>query len=1147
MSNFKFIQTEWPEFFKQAQEAEENAIRRPRYAGLLCRIALETGVNWIYVNDPDLEYPYDRGLASLIHDADFRADVKPSLFNEINLIRKTGNNAAHGKPVSAYQALASVKYLFRFAAHLSRFYSEADPAIPVFNEELTPTDEQRDKSVEELEKLQEKLEKKINHERKTREELEEKARENDLLKRRLEEKEKEILQRKTTREQKVGDEEVSPKLVSEADTRRLFIDVMLIEAGWDPTDKGSVEVPVNGMPLSTNPTGRGWVDYVLWGDDAKPLAVVEAKRTMESPKKGKHQAELYADCLEEMTGQRPVIYYTNGFDYWLWDDTFYPERKVSGFATKADLQLMINRRRDRKDIRLQPVNTDVVERPYQLLAIKRVMETFSHTASDGTLKGKSRKALLVMATGTGKTRTAVAMVELLTKANWAKRVLFLADRNALVTQAKNAFNEHAPHLSAIDLTKEKEDEGTRLVFSTYPTIMNKIDSTRSDDERFYGTNHFDLIIIDEAHRSVYVKYRAIFEYFDSLLIGLTATPKSEVDRNTYELFDIQDHDPTSSYELEKAVKEGFLVPPKAVEVPLKLPDQGIKYKDLTEEEKQEWEEKFGDPTSDDVPDTIGGEAINSWLFNSNTVDRVLNFLMERGQKVGGETLGKTIIFARNHKHAVFIEERFNALYPEYSGKFLRVIDNYESKAQNLLEQFCKTSKVTEPTIAVSVDMMDTGVDAPHVVNLVFFKPVRSITKFWQMIGRGTRLQPDLFGPGRDKEFFYVFDFCRNFEFFEENPEGSIGSSSVSLTEQIFSEKLELTQILAEPIHQHSDELQSLRKEYLDELHGEIRDLDRSRFVVQAEMQRVVDYEKREKWDHLTKLQVGEIREHLAPLPDVNQNGDEFAKRFDVLVLRLMIQLLRGSSGQKAKIDRIKSMSRSLLKKKNIPAVAEREELLRKIVSEDFLKEATLPDLEAVRLALRDLIQFLDKQSTPLVYTNFEDEISEGNIREVDIIPGYGESDIYREKVERFIRQNEDHLTIMKLRNNMTLTAAEIDELERILFDGAERGTKEDFVKEVGEQPLGKFIRSIVGLDSNAAQKAFGEFLKSGEMNSDQIAFIQNVIDYLTQNGTIDKSMLFDEPPFTNVHDDGAMGVFDDGQVRKVIDIVDTINGNAEAG
>ena len=745
-----------------------------------------------------------------------------------------------------------------------------------------------------------------------------------------------------------------------------------------------------------------------------------------------------------------------------------------------------------------------------------------------------------MATGSGKTRVSIAIVDLLTKCNWVKRVLFLADRNALVTQAKNAYKEHLPNLSAIDLTKEKEDNGTRLVFSTYPTIMNKIDSLKTEDGRFYGPGHFDLIIIDEAHRSVYQKYGAIFDYFDSLLIGLTATPKTEIDRNTYGLFDIEDNNPTFAYELDQAVRDHYLVPPRAISVPIKFPNRGIRYNDLSEAEKAEYEEKFGDPTIDEEDEGIESNAINLWLFNADTIDKVLDYLRTYGLKTqGGDKLGKSIIFARNHKHAVFIEERFNKNYPEYSGKFLRVIDNYEPKAQDLLESFCLQHEEIEPHIAVSVDMMDTGVDAPRVVNLVFFKQVKSATKFWQMIGRGTRLCPDLFGPEQNKSYFVIFDFCENFEYFQEFPEGITPTNQRSLSQRIFETKLEVALELRTGT-ETSDEDISVAKIYIDELHQLIAKLDHDRFVVRKELRLVNQFTLRERWENIGKGDFAELCNHLSGLPAIADNDDEAAKRFDLIVLNLQLALLFNSNKQNNLIRRIGTVGMLLMKKKNIPAVNQQIQTIKAVQTDEFWQSVSIKRLEEIRLDLRDLVKFIDAEHQMNVYTTFEDELGEAD--EKEIIPTYTSMQSYKDRVESFIRKNKDYLVIHKIRNNIQVTYEEINLLEKLLFEG-NLGTKADYQKEYGDLPLGKFIRSLLGLDKATSNQLFADFIQTGNLSADQITFINNIINFLTKNGTINKEMLF-EPPFTNINDQGITGVFDDVQVGKIVKIIDGVNGNA---
>jgi type I restriction enzyme R subunit len=936
--------------------------------------------------------------------------------------------------------------------------------------------------------------------------------------------------------------------------------VSLKEAGWTNLQDGyDLEFEVKGMPKNTNPSGLGNIDYVLWGDNGLPLAVVEAKRTMSSPKKGKHQAELYADCLEAMKGQRPIIFYSNGFETYLWDDQFSPEREVQGFFTKNELALMIERRdplSGRQDLCQFKVNQEIAGRPYQLEAIARVAENsvkaVRKTDVNGnaveTLRSGSRQSLLVMATGSGKTRVSAAITDMMTKCNWAKRILFLADRNALVTQAKNKFNEYLPHLSAIDLTKEKEDNDTRLVFSTYPTIMNRIDGRREVEERFYGVGHFDLIIIDEAHRSVYQKYKAIFSYFDAMLLGLTATPKNEVGHDTYGLFGIEDNNPTFAYELDKAVAQGFLVPPRAMSVPLKFVREGIKYKDLSKEEQEQYEEKFGDPTENEVPDEISSAAINSWLFNTHTVDQVLHHLMTNGIKVeGGDKLGKTIIFAKNHAHAIFIEERFNKNYPEYAGKFLRVIDNYETKAQDLLDVFVDEYAENDPQIAVSVDMMDTGVDAPRVVNLVFFKQVKSATKFWQMIGRGTRLCEGLFGLNedgstKDKTEFFIFDYCQNFEFFDVNPNGTTGNIVRGLTQQIFEAKLEIALIIREEATSNDKE-RVLAESYLDELNVAIASLDTDRFVVKAKLRSVTEFSNKKRWETLSKNDMLNINTTISELILPQKKDDEFAKRFDILILNFQLALLTAAHSTDRYVNKISGISRDLLKKKNIPAIRLQVDLLNKIQTTDFWKVINVNHLDNVRISLRDLLKYLDKESQLQVVTTFEDTLDHDAITEHDLIPAYTALQSYKDRVESYVRENNDHLVIRKLKTNRPITETEINELEQILFDGKTIGTKQNYIDTYGEKPLGEFIRSIVGLDLGAAQGVFAQFIQSGTLRADQMTFIDTIIRYLTKNGMIEKKMLF-EPPFTNIHDQGLFGVFDDSQVTNVIRLIDTVNDNA---
>src|ERR1041385_5283093 len=689
MSNFAFLQTEWPELHESAVKVEALTRTDARTCCFYARRSLELAIHWLYEHDPALKLPYDDNLSALIYEPTFKQSLPGEIFLKVKTIKEVGNLAVHSrKPVTERDALRATKELFHFLYWLARTYtrrSASEYANISWDEQKVPPPQVAVpvKTLNQLRELEEQL-------RQRDRELADKAKTLADTDTQIALLRQQIAAAKKQNE-KVPDNHDYP----EAETRDYFIDLLLREAGW-PLDKPEDrEYPVTGMP---NEKGEGFVDYVLWGADGLPLAVVEAKRTKKDPRIGRQQAKLYADCLEARFKQRPLIFYTNGYKTWFWDDQNYPPREVQGFYKRDELELLIQRREKRRSLKGESVNKEIVERYYQEESIRAVTENFSKM---------QRKALIVMATGAGKTRTVIALVELLQRCNWIKRVLFLADRVALVRQAANAFKRHLPDSSPVNLVTEDYDATSRVYVSTYPTMMNLINEMDEGQRRF-GPGHFDLVIIDEAHRSVYQKYRAIFEYFDSLLVGLTATPKDEVDKNTYELFDLEKGVPTYAYDLQQAVDDHYLVPYVPVEVPLKFMREGIKYDDLSDEEKEQWDAIEWDEEKEDAPDSVDAAALNRWLFNADTVDKVLATLMQRGQKVaGGDLLGKTIVFAKNHKHAIFIQERFDRNYPHYKGNFARVIDNYEPYAQSLLDDLSAEKK--QPHIALSVDMLDTGI------------------------------------------------------------------------------------------------------------------------------------------------------------------------------------------------------------------------------------------------------------------------------------------------------------------------------------------------------------------------------------------------------------------------------------------------------
>lgn len=1124
MSNFQFLTAEWPELHDSAAKAESLARTDARTCCFYARRTLELAVHWLYQHDPSLKRPYSDNLSALIYEPTFKNNLSGDLFLKVKTIKEVGNLAVHNrKAITERDALRATKELFHFLYWLARTYTRRSPTEYdglAFNEQTVPPRQVSvpAQTIEQLRELEDQL----------RERDAQRAEKNRALAdtdTELERLRKEIVEAKKRNERVPDDHDYS-----EAETREYFIDLMLREAGWALDRPEDREFPVTGMP---NKKGEGFVDYVLWGTDGKPLAVVEAKRTSKDPRVGQQQAKLYADCLEQMYGQRPLIFYTNGYKTWFWDDKNYPPREVQGFYKRDELELLIRRRTTHKDLAAEQVRKEIVNRHYQEESIRRITEHFSQG---------QRKALIVMATGAGKTRTVIALCELLQRSNWAKRILFLADRVALVKQAVNAFKRHLPDSNPVNLVTERDAADSRVYVSTYPTMLGLINEMEEGRRRF-GVGHFDLVIIDEAHRSVYQKYRAIFEYYDSLLVGLTATPKDEVDRNTYSLFDLEKGVPTYAYELNEAVADGFLVPARPVEVPLKFLRKGIKYDDLSEEEKEEWDALEWDEDGN-VPDEVDAAALNKWLFNADTVDKVLGTLMQSGLKVaGGDVLGKTIIFAKSHAHAVFIQERFDKNYPHYKGSFARVIDNYETYAESLLDDFSTPDK--HPQIAISVDMLDTGVDIPEVVNLIFFKIVRSKTKFFQMIGRGTRLRPDLFGPGQDKEFFYIFDYCQNLEFFNQNAKGVAGSAQEPLGKKLFKTRLELLEGFRR-LEERDEAVSELDREIVGALRREVQAMNTDNFIVRPHRQEVEKYREESAWEKLDAEDYDDLGHILAGLPSELDAEDETAKRFDLLALKLQLALLNSDRGFAKLRDQVKEIASRLEDKSGVPMVRDQLELIQDLQQDEYWADITLPMIEQVRVRLRDLVKFIDRKQRAIVYTDFEDEL--GEAREVSLSGLVSATDLtqYRKKVTHFLREHEEHIAIHKLKRNVPLTPADVSELERMLFESRELGTREDFERSYGKQEhLGLFIRKLVGLDREAAKEAFAAYLEKKTLTANQIRFIDQIIDYLTQNGVMDPGLLY-EPPFTDYSPAGLDGVFNDAEADGIVSILNSIRQNAAA-
>lgn len=1134
MSNFLFM-VEWPELQEPAGKAESLVHADPRAACFYARYAVERAVSWVYRYDPAMDQPgYDHSLNTLIHQSCFKNMLPPPLFGKLKLVQKAGNAAVHSeRKVSPADAAQVVKELHHILYWFYRSYTRQTPQNQVFDATQLPhtiaVDAQLvQQSVKQLKALERQLQER---DEKAAEALAEKEQQNAELRVELARLQAQVASHKVQHQQLPDSHDWS-----EAETRKYLIDQLLREAEWKPDGANVAEYKVTGMPT---PQVLGYADYVLWGADGKPLAVVEAKRATIEPHLGRQQAKLYADCLQQMHGQRPLMYYTNGYQIWFWDDASYPPRMVQGYHNQDELQRMVDRRTLVTPLAEVGVDSAIAGqgRPYQVQAIRSVCEQFE--------QHKQRKSLLVMATGTGKTRTVIALVDVLMRAGCVKNVLFLADRNALISQAKKEFTKLLPRAGAEILSGGTRALKSRISLATYPTMMNQLNAPA--DKRLCGIGHFDLVIVDEAHRSIYQKYRYLFEYFDALLVGLTATPKSDIDKNTYQIFDIENGVPTFAYEAHQAFDDKVLVPPRGYSVPLKFMRQGVKYAQLSAEEREEWESK----EELDERDEVLPSEVNQFLFNTDTVDKMLQVLMAQGIKVaGGDRLGKTIIFAANNAHAELIVDRFNHHYKNCKGHFARVITYKEKYADTLIDEFKGERAPVDPnvplTIAVSVDMLDTGIDVPEVVNLVFFKVVQSRVKFLQMLGRGTRLCKDLFAPGDDKTDFRIFDYCQNFEFFEENPEGATDNLAKPLSQQIFAKRLQLATALA--CSEHTAE-QVYRRYTLDLLHHRITGMNLDNFMVRPRRQLVERYLQRDAWNCLNALQIGELNDHLGPLPteaapfNTAEADSELALRFDHLVLRLQIARLEEGIIPESLRLQVVELARQLEAKASVPDVKAHLHFIQQVQSDEWWQDSTIPMLDEMRLRLRKLVQFVDREGRKAVYTRFEDELSEATEKDVvSIIATGGALLQYRKKVEAFIKANEGQLTIQRIKRNRPVTVQDLAVLEDLLFAASGLPDRTIYEKNIHpDKSLGVFIRELIGLDRSEAKEAFADYLDERQMNSAQIQFVTLLIDYFTQNGVLAPERLT-QPPFAA----DLLQLFQPAQIADIAQRIRVINDNAQA-
>ncbi len=1091
MRNFDYLQDlGLDDLHQYCAAAEELQSSNPDLSAISARKALEYVVRSLYMMK-NIEIPERASLFELVDGEPFREFIGDErVMMAVHYVRKVGNDGAHDNKVTKREAFFCLLNIYNVVAAILHKLTLIKEVVP-FDEKLLPKKPQAPSLTPTTVVI---------------------TPQSTIV---------QAADKKAVEDKTPVEEVVSPD-ITEAETRKLYIDLMLKEAGWDVLDtegaiqpsKACIEVEVQGMP---NSGGVGYCDYVLFGSNGLPLAVVEAKRSSVSPVKGKHQAELYADCLEKRYGVRPVIYYTNGFETHIIDGLGYPPRRLYAFHTESDLELLLQKRR-RHDITDFSVKDNITDRHYQKMAIKAVCEHFNT---------KHRRGLLVMATGTGKTRVSISLVDVLTRNGWVKNVLFLADRIPLVSQAHKNFVKLLPHMTTSILSEDKDPDTTaRITFSTYQTMINYIDT----DDKAFSVGRFDLIIIDEAHRSIFGKYSAIFNYFDSLLVGLTATPRDEVDRSTYETFQMEQGQPNYAYELEDAVADGYLVNYKGFQRGSLILKDGIKYNNLSEEEREQLEKVWAYEQGMQVIEEVENESVGmvadplpaygsqrdidsheifTYIFNINTIDHVLQDLMENGLKVqSGERIGKTIIFAYNHRHAEMIVERFNTLYPEYGAEFCALIDNYVTYSKDLIDKF--EIRDGNPQIAVSVDMLDTGIDVPDILNLVFFKVVKSKIKFMQMIGRGTRLSKDIFGAGKDKEFFYIFDWCRNFEYFDQNPDGSKGTTVQSLTEKIFSLRAKIAFHLQHQQYQEDAFAKGLHDEIKSVMREQVALLSDSHISVRENWADVSHFKEEQSWTYLSEVDVTTLTTVISPLLPRN-TLDEGAKKFDVLVLAIELSLI--DDGETKAVNAVRSVqniAEKLQEKATLPQVQEKMDTIKEVLSDVAWQNVSLNWLEKVREDLRDLVKFLMGSGNQSFTVDIEDVITDDGTID-GILPRVS----YKQSVLEFLANNRQLPVLQKIYNMEQLTEADIAELERILWK--ELGSKDDYNRYTKGMTCGSnvaiFIRSMVGVDRKNAVRRFSDFISGHELNAEQEDFLMTIIAYVCENGDITKETVVNEPPF----------------------------------
>jgi len=1112
--NFEFLRERHPELADLGGFAEKYTWSDPMAALVKMRSFSEHLVKLIYKTSRFHSNPYDN-FVDLLNNDEFKHATPRVVLEKFGALRRYGNKAAHGDGygIAATTSNWMLKETYQlaqwfFITFLQGKISETGsfvqipppPSDDVHKSERNRLKKQLEEQEEELADLLKKLEDALaqTHEaEKSRQELE------ALMAQ--------------------GEQSVTVLQFDEATTRKRIIDISLMEAGWNVGPEGQSTREVQQEFLVKNqetPTGTGFADYVLFDDNGLPLAIIEAKKTSIDASTGKTQAKLYADGLETAYKQRPIIFYTNGFDLWIWDDAKGEiPRKIYGYYSKESLRFCIQKTRERKKLSELGPKEEIIDRMFQIEAVKRVTEKFETQ--------RQRKALIVLATGTGKTRVAMALCEMLFRAGWAQRVLFLCDRRELRKQARDAFAEFLPHEPRLYISKQtRNDQNKRIYLSTYNGMAEAFPH--------FDTGFFDIIIADESHRSIYNKYRELFLYFDALQVGLTATPRNMINHNTYGMFECEDQDPTSYFSYEEAIEHQppYLVPYRVIKYTTQFLREGVKYSKMTPEQQAELEEQQADANQVDYDVT----QLDQSIYNRDTEAKVLRLFMERGiRNADGSTIGKTIIFARNHKHAIYLRNLFYELFPQYGAEFCEVIDNYEPRRDTLIDHFKTDQKFM---VAISVDMLDTGIDIPSVVNLVFHKPVKSYVKFRQMIGRGTRLCRNLFGEGKDKSEFYIFDHWGNFDYFGEHPQETEPAVSKSILQQIFEQRIALAKRALQKQDLNAFDL------ILNQIEKEIKALPEKSIFVQEKRREV---ETVLSSDRLKQFDVQTIRllsNEIAPLMQWRKpQATEAAYKFDLLLTRATVALLSGSSDYDDLRDTaIEWITRLPV---NLNQVREKIVQIDQYKSKGFWMEATVESLDEMRKSLRGIMHLatsITPRPEPLIIdvSDTDEIIQDGTFSEATLPFKTNEMHTYQFRVKTLLNEIMDQSTaLQKIRAGLPVSDDDIAELTEQVALRDPHLDLEMLLESTNADKLEEALHTIIGLSSEDVNARFTKFAQTHtELTANQIQFLNMMKDFISKHGALHIEQLYQQPFLTFGRLDD---LFPDPLKRELVTIVKEIN------